>query len=432
MVGIALCALALTGCGDILEVTDPDRYTSADLDQALDAVAAGVEGDLYEEFDMLALYAGLTSDELQHTGTWTGYDDYDHGRFLFGAASGGGGGGGSDGVQEDLMQTRQFARDAQERFERVLESAAATSPLMARVKVVEGWADLLIGQFWCEAPLVADGPAVPDTQVLEAAVAELTEAMQVATTTGETDYALWAQAGRARANLLLGNYDAALADARAIPEGFVWSASFSSNSGRQENDIVNLITAGFNRAAGMREKWWPVVDVQAMRIEDPWTGTPDPRLPVNFDGATGVDGVTDHYSQWKFTTKDDDIEMTDWKEMRLIEAEILWRRGDLEGAMALLNQLRTAVGLAALPTPSSSEQVFEYLLHERLAETFMEGQRMSDLQRFGLVDEFIANGAFGTQTFNPRPVKFPLSEDEAEYNPEIENDASLRCLPMSD
>jgi DNA-binding protein HU-beta len=70
--------LAFLACDDdLLTVQDPARYTSPDLDGALDAVANGVEGDLYATHDGFVAYSALASDEYQHTGTWAGWDDVD-------------------------------------------------------------------------------------------------------------------------------------------------------------------------------------------------------------------------------------------------------------------------------------------------------------------------------------------------------------------
>ncbi len=427
-----LLGVALAGCGDLLTVSDPQRYTSDDLDASLDAVANGVEGDLYEGWDHYVIYTALSSDEYQHSGTWIGYDNYDHGRYFYSNANGGGGGGASDGVMNDLLRTRAFALSAQERFERVLEGDAASSPLMARVKAVEAWANLLLAQSFCEAPAEPSGPVVPDTEIYQLAVDGMTAAIAAASAAGLEDVGLWARAGRARAHLMLGNYADAVADAQAVPPDFAWTAKFSANSGRQENDLVNLTTTGYNNAASVREKWWPQVDTVSGMMLDPYTGEPDPRLPVRYVGALGVDGLTPHYSQWKYRGLDADMPLADGQEMRLIEAEVHWRQNQLPQAMAILNDLRADAGLGPLPDPGgSADAVLEYLLHERFAELFLEGQRMNDLHRFGLVDDLVADGSFGDLTETIRPTKFPLSRFEALNNAEIEDAVSARCLPLS-
>lgn len=411
-------------CGDLLEVQDPQRYTSEDLDDALQAVTDGVEGDLYHLYDVILTYGALSSDEMQHTGTWTGWDDHDHGRWLYDFVS---------ISNTALLRVRWFARDTEERLKRVLgESEAMSSPGMAQIKMTEGWSDLLNAENFCESPAVASGPVVSDDQLMAIARDELTEAMSIAQAVGRNDYYLFSLAGRARANLWLGDYGAALADARAVlseDPDFVHWADYTITQGGMWWVVV--ATYGENHAGGLREKWWPYVDVDAKMMRDVYTGELDPRLPIYYEpGLKGVDGITDFYSQWKYQDRDADVKMTHSGEMKLIEAEVLWRQSDLAGAMAALNFLRTRAGLTPHATTTDSGQVFEYFMHEMFAELFMEGRRFSYLHRLGQVEEIFGAMADPDRPL-PRPTKWPLAENEARYNPNIEDNAAVRCLPMS-
>ena len=78
-----------------------------------------------------------------------------------------------------------------------------------------------------------------------------------------------------------------------------------------------------------------------------------------------MDGATDHYSQFKYTELDSDMALLDSEEMRLIEAEVLWRNSDFPGAIAIMDALRAAAGLGPLAASTDSDQVLDYLLHER-------------------------------------------------------------------
>jgi hypothetical protein len=296
---------------------------------------------------------------------------------------------------------------------------------------VEGWADLLNAESYCEAPAEASGPAVSDQELMAIAKAELTAAMSVAQASGATDYYNWALAGRARANLWLGDYSAALADAQAVPAGFMWAAKYSING--TNNWMVTVSTYGENNAGSVREKWWALVDTVAEKLMDPYTGELDPRVPIHYNpGDKGVDGITDFYSQWKYQDRGSDIPLSHKGEMKLIEAEVYWRNGDMANAMAALNFLRVRAGLTAhstTPMPSA-DQVFEYFMHEMFAELFVEGRRFGYLARLGQVEEIFA-GLNQPDRPLPRPTKWTLNSGEARYNPEIEDNPSVRCLPMS-
>lgn len=424
LLGLSLM-LGASACDDLLEVDDPQRYTSEDLNESLQAVTDGVEGDLYSAHDDIVVGAALASDELQHTGTWAGWDDVDHGRWEYDYVS-------YTGENDGYLQARWFARDTKERLKTVLgESEAMSSPMMAQVMTVEGWSDLLNAEMFCEAPAEASGPVVSDAELMAIARDELTAAMNVAQASGATDYYNWALAGRARANLWLGEYSAALADAQSVPEDFIHYARYSING--SNNWMVSVSTYGENNAGGVREMWWAQVDTVEEKLRDPYTGELDPRVPIHYNpGDKGVDGVTDFYSQWKYQNRGDDIPLSHFGEMKLIQAEVHWRNDDLAEAMAALNYLRSRAGLtphSTNPMPDS-DQVFEYFMHEMFAELFVEGRRFGYLHRLGQVEEIF--GAMNDpERPLPRPTKFPLGSSEARYNPSVEDNVTQRCLPMS-
>jgi hypothetical protein len=425
LLGVFLGGTALA-CGDLLTVDDPQRFTTDDLDNALQAVADGVLGDLHFDFDNMVMFNALASDEMQHSGTWVQWDDFDHGRWAFDLSS---------PPNSGLLRVRWFARDAQERFKRVYAEQNLGDPMkskiMAQVMAVEAWSDLLNAEWFCEAPAEAGGPVVTDKALMAIAKTEMTEAMAVAQAAGATDIYNWALAGRARANLWTGDYDGALADAKAVPEGFINYALYTITTGGAWMVVVS--TYGENKAGVIREKWWPLYDNATFRLKDPYTGQPDPRMPVRYTaGDKSVDGLTPFYSQWKYKDRNADIPMTKKGEMDLIEAEVYWRKGDLANAMAKLNKLRTQAGLtphSTSPMPTSAK-VFEYFMHENFAELFLEGRRMSYLERLGQVAPVFKAMNDPLRPL-PRPTKWPIAAAEARYNPQIGENLSQRCLPMS-
>lgn len=420
--GALLVVVGVGACDDLLTVSDPQRYTADDLDTALPAVANGVEGAIHEVIDTWVIYQALIADEYEHTGTWSGYDEVDHGRFQYGTSA-------MDGTMNSLLRARWFAGSAEERIRRV--EGDAPSALLAQVRLGGALADLYIGMAFCEAPAVADGPAVADTEILQQAVTKFTQTLEIAQAAGATRFANAAMAGRARANLLLGNYAAAASDAAQVPDGFSYEAKFNNQS---SNSVVTLTTATFNEAAGLRNKWWSRVPADAggpTFMRDPYSGQLDPRIPVHWDGDRATDNITPHYSQWKYTVETDDIPMLHSDGMRLIQAEAAMRTGNYAAAMGFINTLRGNVGLDPIAVPTDEGTMRNILLSERFAELYMEGMRAVDLWRFNASKQVFTEMNDGERPASGRPIKFTLSDTEALYNNNINDDLAQRCLPKT-
>lgn len=425
LVWLAIIGLAI-GCGDLLTVSDPGRFTSEDLDESLEAVARGVEGDFALGYSEYVVAMALLADEYRDTGTWVSFRHIDWGRVEYGNSAQ------SNTALHPILRARWAAQAAADRFARVLgEAEALRSPLTVQVRSLEAWTNLILAQGWCEAALEPLGEPRPDTEVYQQAVAGFTAALALAEGLGLTEWIHFNRAGRARAHLMLENFAEARSDAQQVPDGFIKYALYSSSSVRQYNTVVRNTTYGVNKQAGIREKWWGMVDDAAGMLIDPWTGELDPRVPIVHRNEIGTNAHTPHYSQYKYTDLGSDIPMTHSGEMRLIEAEVAWRNGDLDQALGLMNHVRGQVGLSPLPATDSPTQVFDYLLHERFAQMFMEGNRAADLHRLNLVRDMSVE-VDGQEVFGAgRPTKFPISQSEIVATPGAADDTSVRCLPRA-
>ena len=155
---------------------------------------------------------------------------------------------------------------------------------------------------YCESPLVQNGPRAPDTELYKQAITKFGTALTIAQAAGTSQWVDFAHAGRARANLLAGNYDAALADAQAVPAGFLKQALYSVNS--QTTFTGGQFHYNRNRSGGLHTMYWSMVDTSnsnsgafnpVQYVKDPWTGTADQRLAVSHKAgsvAIGVDNKT--------------------------------------------------------------------------------------------------------------------------------------------
>jgi len=74
-----------------------------------------------------------------------------------------------------------------------------------------------------------------------------------------------------------------------------------------------------------------------------------------------------------------DIPIFRYADILLMKAELLLRQGDAGGALQYVNEVRTRANAAPL-----TEMNMEILLDERARELFAEGQRRSDMIRFGV------------------------------------------------
>ena len=406
-------------CGSALDVPNPQAFGDDALNNPiiLKNVANGAEGALHQAFDDYIVYTELLSDEIESTSTWIDWEDVSEGRvrhdwpnqFSFSF------------TQDQILQARFAAQSATERINKVLAADAATSPLRAQTMLVDALSDLLLGTGYCESPLVPDGPRSPDTEVFAQAVTKFTAGLEAAQAiTGDADaQRKWtnvAHAGRARANLMAGNYDAAKADAQAVDPGFEYQALYSeaggysttSNPGEQFNQNRNR-SGGLRRLYHSRVHVIDSVTTGEAYLRDWSSGQDDHRMAVTrFEGQLGVNNRFAYYGITKYADRTSPIRMLSKIESNLVEAEVAMRAGDYATEAQILNVMRARPGVALPPiTITTAAQAQDALVNERMAELWVEGSRMQDLYRFNLV----------TQILGPsRATKLPLSTTEVLNN----------------
>jgi hypothetical protein len=114
----------------------------------------------------------------------------------------------------------------------------------------------------------------------------------------------------------------------------------------------------------------------AVALRDPVSGQPDPRIaPIVNEfvaPSAGVNLVP--------------ITVTGSRDMLLIIAEVALARGDAATFAARLNQLRGLAGLPAWTGAAGQPAALAMLIHERRANLYLQGRRLNDMYRFGIVD----------------------------------------------
>ena len=418
---LALFAGSVTACDGVFDVEDPQAFGDADLNTPviLRNVADGAEGLLQQAYDNFVVMTSLLGDEVESTSTWIDWEDVSEGRLRGDWATTGT----FSDAQDQLLRARFAAQSAADRITNVLGAEANTSPLLAQMKWVDGFADVVIGMGYCEGPLTAGGPRQPNTEFFKQGVAKLTEALTLANSIADpAAKATWINtitASRARANLLAGNYAAALTDALAVPAGFVKNAVYVEAAAVQQSWTGNQFHQNRNRSGGLRRMYHNRVlgtfDAAAYKVGyladwfDPTK--PDPRMAVNRKaGELGVNNRFAYFGIQKYSNRGAPQPMLSSREMNLIAAEVYFRQGDYANEAAKLNIDRVANGLAPIPVPTTAAEAQNALLNERMAVLFVEGHRAIDLHRFDLVDDVLGAG---------RNTLLPLSRNEILSNPSM-------------
>lgn len=133
---------------------------------------------------------------------------------------------------------------------------------------------------------------------------------------------------------------------------------------------------------------------------------------VYYDCAWSNYYPADHYPfMFKCRSSFNSIIKLRGADIMLLKAEALAHKGDLPGAVELVNQVRRRVELPDLAASKtgSQEQVLDAVLSERRLELALEGQRLFDLIRFGkLLD--VMNG-INKRDENRLPQARPFVED---------------------
>jgi hypothetical protein len=336
------------------------------------------------------------------------------------------------GYFNDAVQARFIAETAVKRFTEV----GAPAGMLYQAHLWAGWAYRYLGDWWCDAVVASTDPD-DDTPGMyedgtdtyyERAVDNFTAALGLATT---DDQRFAARAGRAQAYVGLGQWANASTDAAAVTDpGWAFAMNFSSVEQGTFNPLFWANADEPYRSISMHHTFF----------FDHFDATGDPRAEYFTDGTipyavgslSGYTGTPTAQVPWsraeKYTSRDDDINMASYWEMRLIMAEtILQDGGDPADALALINEVHTRpdVEQPAL-TGATADAVWTHLKRERYLELFLEGRRATDERRW------MTDGSGGTidtpdwSALSPnfvavadRHLCFDIPTTEREANPNV-------------
>lgn len=418
LIAVVSTAVLLGGCGDLFEVSNPGRILDEDLNTplAVQTLVVGMSADFSEGYDGQSFADARLGDEMAGSGSY----------FLTGLLRRGVVNAEDiDGFWEDAHRARWTAESGLERMREIEDYDFDGNPFTARAFLFAAFSNRWLGENFCEVvysgPYEADtGEVVPRTAAFERSIPQFEEAIAHAEQAGETELLMAARGGLAQAHLGLGQYDQAATIAAQVPTDFVYSALYSENSGRENNEIW-LETHG--RA-----------EMSAYQALAGSYDPPDPRAPwVDCRetscqaGATGADGETPHFAQMKYPDRGADIPLVKGTEMRLIEAEAALRGGDLDTFNEKVNEVRAHHDLDPIQATSLGAEVtgdrnsmtaWDVLDRERHLTLWLEGRRMWDLHRWD--HPFLDGGMIIYEPLNARRDScFPVSFSECQTNPNV-------------
>lgn len=401
----------LTGCNldKVLSVDAPSRVLPSDLENPANArvIINGVVADFECAFGSYTLVGGTVGEEFHDASIASQWWVLD--RRSFGPSgsiySTGTCAGTSGGVYGPLSTARWQADNAIHLLEGWSDQQVPGRPeLLATANAYAGYSYLLLGEAMCSAAVDA-GPELTRDQLFALAEDRFTDAIGAATASQTDSIRYLALLGRARARLDRGHGAEAAADAKLIPEGFLWNATFTANDRLRENQVY----------VANRRNLLVTVDEPYRSMS--FAGAADPRVTLTMETSRkGPDQETVLYYENKYLNAGAPIPLARYAEAQLIIAEVAGG----QTAVDIINALHDDVGL---PHFSSTDpaQIQQQIIYERRAEFFLESQHLGDLIRYKLPLNPAAGepyqrqkgGVYGDE------LCFPLPDVERLNNPNI-------------
>lgn len=428
----ALLGTSAAACEGILDVELPGELTEADLirpDMAPVMVNSAIADFECAFSEFVASIAGLEDVFWESTGWFTrAWAEYQVQATTAGVNTLRCG---TSDTSSGFFQSFQSARfQAEQAYEAIqgFDSGEVRNrdQLLATAAVYAGLTYQVFGEHWCEMT-VDLGPSLTPVQTLalgeewfDRALGHLTGTGDFETPTTPSMQQL-AHLGRARVRFAQRDLQGAAADAGQVQPGFTawvtrdgnvrprWNQVFQHHTRNQYSTVADtvwhqgqMVSPGYRNAA---------IDAQGNTTHG--DGVPDPRVPVEFTGGVGQDGVTPHWIQTKYPAHSSDIPLARWAEAQLILAEV-------EGGQQAVDRINGLRDVHGLPHFQASDPatIQAQIREERRREFFYEGRFHADKLRYDLWfprgEGFNHKGmAYGTTTC------LPLADAERVNNPNL-------------
>jgi starch-binding outer membrane protein, SusD/RagB family len=386
----------------LLRVTDPDvaRPEALQGASAIPTLRAGALGDfgvsyngVNSDVEQVHLSA-LLSDEFINTETFPTRIEIDQRAMSLTNTS-------LNGTFYDLNRARASAERAINAY-RAFAKTATDSAGMPEILALNGLAYVLFAENYCGAVPTSRqledgsfeyGAPLSTTQMLDSAISKFNQALAITGTPLTTAFRSLAQIGKGRALLDKGDYAASAAAVAGVSTTFQYNYSHSETSGRQNNGTWALTVSVARFGVGSAEAGVGLPYQTEGNIKQVGGGF-DPRVAdsVRAGNGRGFDGTTIQWIQAKYPLRASLVTIADGVEARLIEAEAALAAGNAQGALDILNALRSTAALLSLrgygagslpplTLQATTEAQVNQLFKERAYWLFLTSHRLGDLRR---------------------------------------------------
>jgi len=432
--------LGLGSCKKFVEVSSPVNQLDANNVFTDDKTATAAVVGIYSEMEFyspvstyLTLLPGLSADELAYTSYDNAFSEFANNSYTPG-----------NPYVSSTWGIYRYVYEANSCIERIEKSHGLTpgarNQLLGEALFSRAFCYFYLVNFFGDVPLVSSTDyRITDTigrtasaKVYQQIIADLQKAQSLLTadypTGGRVRPNGWtATALLARVYLYTGNWPAADAQASALIQSGQYSLSdvgtvFLNSSNEtiwqlmpvipslntQEASLFIPVSPGqiptFPLTAGLIGAFEPGDARLSAWTDSTAVGTEEFYYPAKYKVSNGSP-ATEYHIAFRLA------------EQYLIRAEARIHEGNIPGAMADLNIIRSRAGLGALSASLAADAAMAAVLQERRLELFAElGQRWLDLKRTNTVDA-ILNGA--KPSWQGTAALWPVPQDQRTVNPHL-------------
>ncbi|MGH7753581.1 MAG: hypothetical protein ACREN5_12260, partial [Gemmatimonadales bacterium] len=326
----------VAACQDLLQVDTPSRIPAEQLEVPANAglLVNGAVGDFECAFNAYVVLGGLIGEELvdaTQTADRFPYDRRDHQasdrRYsAFGCEA--------LGVYTPLQTARASAENVLRLLNGWTDAEVPNrSYLIMKASAYSAYSLLLLGEGFCTAAVstvnadqsITYGGEISRDSLWRLAESRFTDAINRATTLGNTEFLNLALVGRARARQNLNLWPSASDDAALVPQAYVKTVTTSSAVGRRQNRV-----------------WAENVNANSASVGEPYRQYDrigDPRVDLDSTATVSVTGVR-IWRNRKYLTVGTPIPLATGIEAKLIVAEGEWQAANYAAARDSINFFR--------------------------------------------------------------------------------------------